>query len=80
MSGTGTEQGYGLKDLQCPWIQFQGSLGDCYREAKGMGLCGLYRREATGWISIAKRYWAEFTPQRKIVDYDQCVEREGVRP
>lgn len=58
---------YGLKDLASPYIQFKGTLGECYREAKGLGLCGIYRREADGWYNVAVRYWSKFTHHSIIV-------------
>lgn len=64
---------YGLKDLQAPFIQFEGTLGQCYREAKGMGLCGLYRLESCGWVSVAKRYWSTFTHQKNIITVDRTI-------
>jgi len=61
------EKEYGLADLAAPWIQFKGTLGECFREAKGMGLCGIYRREACGWVTVAKRYFDTFTHHTKII-------------
>jgi hypothetical protein len=58
---------YGLKDLAAPFIQFKGTLGQCYRESKGLGLCGIYRRENDGWHTVAVRYWSKFTHHSKIV-------------
>lgn len=57
---------YGLADLAAPFIQFHGTLGECYRESKGMGLCGIYRREAGAWVLVAARYWDSFTHRRNI--------------
>jgi hypothetical protein len=58
---------YGLADLAAPWIQFQGTLGECYRESKGLGLCGIYKKDKTGaWVIVAKRYWDTFTHSSKI--------------
>jgi hypothetical protein len=45
---------YGLADLASPYIQFRGTLGDCVRESKGLGLCGIYRLESDGWQEVAK--------------------------
>lgn len=58
---------YGLKDLAAPWIQFRGTLGECYREARGFGLCGIYRLERGGWVTVAVRYFDRFTHASKIV-------------
>jgi hypothetical protein len=58
---------YGLADLASPYIQFKGTLGECFRESKGMGLCGIYRRESTGWVEVAKRYFSHFTHASKII-------------
>ena len=57
---------YGLKDIAAPFIQWQGTLGDMYRESKGMGMAGLYRLEKDGWQPIAKRYWSTYTLQNNI--------------
>lgn len=57
---------YGLADLASPFIQHKGTLGECYRESKRMGLCGLYRRESCGWVLVAARYWDCFTPAGMI--------------
>jgi len=58
---------YGLKDLNAPFIQFKGTLGECVRQSKGFGLCGIYRRESSGWVVVAKRYFSELTPAKKII-------------
>lgn len=58
---------YGLADLAAPVIQFKGTLGDCYRESKGLALCGIYRRESDGWHTVAKRYFDTFTHHTKII-------------
>lgn len=59
---------YGLKDLNAPFIQYKGTLGDCFKEAKGMGLCGLYKKDKTGsWVVVAKRYWNKFTHSSRII-------------
>ena len=58
---------YGLKDLQAPFIQFKGTLGACYRESKGLGLCGIYRLEEDGWHGVAYRYWSKFTHKSMII-------------
>ena len=57
---------YGLADLAAPLIQFKGTLGECYREAKGFALCGIYRRTQEGWVVVAKRYFSTFTHASKI--------------
>lgn len=57
---------YGLADIAAPFIQYKGTLGACYRESKGMGLCGIYRQTNTGWKTVAIRYFNKFTPAKKI--------------
>lgn len=57
---------YGLADIAAPFIQFKGTLGACYRESKGMALCGIYRQTSTGWKAVAIRYFDKFTPASKI--------------
>ena len=59
---------YGLADLAAPYIQFKGTLGECVREAKGLGLCGIYRYTAEGWTTVAKRYFDKFTHHTMIRD------------
>jgi hypothetical protein len=63
---------YGLADLAAPYIQFTGSLGDCYRAAHGLGLCGIYRRSANGWETVARRYWDRFVHHSRIVTIDRA--------
>jgi len=58
---------YGLADLAAPCIQFRGTLGDCYRTARGMALCGIYRETAARWITVAVRYYDRFTHVSRIV-------------
>lgn len=57
---------YGLADLAAPFIQFKGTLGDCVRQSRGMGLCGIYRFTDDGWIVVARRYFDTFTHHSKI--------------
>jgi len=59
---------YGLADLAAPFIQYKGTLGDCYRESKGLGLCGIYRKDKDGaWVTVAKRYFDKFTHASMIL-------------
>lgn len=57
---------YGLADLASPCIQFKGTLGECVRMAKGMGLCGIYKNTSSGWQEVAKRYWSKFTHHSRV--------------
>ena len=65
----GREMTYGLADLAAPFIQFKGTLGECYRQSKGFALCGIYRKEASGaWVKVASRYYSELTHESKIIN------------
>ncbi|MFA5307370.1 MAG: hypothetical protein WC365_08025 [Candidatus Babeliales bacterium] len=58
---------YGLADLAAPYIQYKGTLGDCFRASRGLGLCGIYKKDKTGaWVTVAKRYFDNFTHTSKI--------------
>jgi len=58
---------YGLADIAAPFIQFKGTLGECYREAKGLGLCSIYKKHHDGtWQKVATRYFDKFTHESKI--------------
>lgn len=52
---------YGLKDLSAPFIQYEGTLYQCWKESIGLGLCGIYRLESDGWHKVASRYWSKLT-------------------
>lgn len=59
---------YGLKDIAAPFIQFKGTLAECVKMAKGMGLCAIYRYESDGWHTVAVRYFSKFTLAKNIVN------------
>lgn len=63
---TNTSAEYGLADIAAPFIQFKGNLAECFLKARGMGLCGIYRRTNAGWVTVAVRYWEKFTPAKLI--------------
>ena len=60
---------YGLKDIAAPFIQYKNlSMVKCYKEARGLGMCGIYRLEKDGWSPVAKRYWEKFIHNSKIIN------------
>lgn len=48
---------YGLKDLASPYVQFKGTLGECFREARGLALCSIERHTYVGWVTVAIKYY-----------------------
>lgn len=46
---------YGLKDLAAPYIQFEGTLVECFRETRGFASFGIYRLDNDGWNPVQKR-------------------------